>query len=293
MAAHTIAWQNRGVSAKLILFILVQDCFGQIPIEQYETEIKALGTEDDIESYWNKLIEIDQNILVHERDVFKSDSISIDLMIRTSLLFQIHDTIGYNRFGNVLPVLNLTHSKLGYCQLIYWPIIEKCAALGGVISDLGGKFPAYELESISLHFYNYSLFRQEPKYLNLLNALKGKDIDSIVPQLVTSFQNQKYFYKLGEQKVIGRWINQPFTNLKEDSSFEIILMADGNYYIKQNQRLQKLIETKLKRGIRKYKIENEPFGWVYRMDSHGNLVLLDEKGDILISYTKSTNASTK
>jgi hypothetical protein len=281
------------ITIQLILFILIQDCFGQIPIEQYETEIKNLGTEDEIEGYWNKLHDIDQNILLREKDVIKSDSISIDLMIRTTLLFQLHDTIGYNQFGNIQPVLNLSHSFLGYCQVIYWPIIEKCAALGGVIDDLGGKFPAYELESVSLSFYNYSLFRQEPKYLNLLNLLQGKDIDSIVPQLVTIFKNQKDIYNLSERKVIGSWIDQPFKNLKEDSSFEIIEMTDGNYYIKQKQRRQKLIKTKLKHGICIYRIEKEPFGWVYRLDSHGKLVLLDEKGKTLIRYMKSKNPNTK
>lgn len=109
----------------------------------------------------------------------------------------------------------------------------------------------------------------------------------------TIFQRQKDIYKLSERKVIGSWIDQPFKNLKENSSFEIIEMTDGNYYIKQKQRLQKLIETKLKHGICIYRIENEPFGWVYRLDSHGKLVLLDEKGKTLIRYKKSTNANTK
>ena len=276
-----------------IFFLLTQGCFTQIPIEQYTTEIQNLRTENDIELYWDKIYEIDQLLLVHEEDVPKSDSLSIDLMIRTTLLFQIHDTIGYNRFGNFLPVLNLVHSSVGFCQVIYWPVIEKCAALGGAIEHQGSTFPAYELESVSLSYYNYSLLNQELRYPILLNHLIGRDFDSIVTHLSTVFQNQKAIYRLDERKIIGSWINQPFTNLQEESSFEIMVMSDGNYYIKQNNRFQKLNQTKLNRGIRSFRIEKEPFGWIYRLGRDGSLVLVDDKGEVLISYTKSSNANTK
>lgn len=276
----------------LIQFLLTEACFAQIPLEQYKTEIKNLKTADDIELYWGKLYEIDQTVLVYEKDISKSDSISIDLMIRTALLFQIHDTIGYNRFGNLLPVLNLAHSSLGTCQLIYWPIIEKCAKIGGGIESHGGTYPAYELETVTLNFYNFSLLNQELKYPDLLNKLKGKEYDSIVNRLSSIFFDQKSIYKLSEQKVIGAWINQPFSNLKEESSFEFVVMSDGNYYVKQHDRFQKLNQTNKKKGKRIFSIENEPFGWTYCLGKDKNLVLLDEKGEILIRYTKSTICET-
>lgn len=275
-----------------IFLILIQDCFTQIPIEQYKTEIYNLKTVNEIELYWNKLYEIDQKKLIQEQDFFKSDSLSLDLMIRTVLLFQIHDTIGYNRFQNVLPVLNLIHSNLSSSLLIYWPIIEKCSALGGAINKLGGNFPAYELEGVSICFYNYSLLNQEMKYPRLMNKLSGKDADSIVSHLSSFIQKQKAIYRLYERKVIGCWFNQPFTNLKEESYFEIIEMSDGNQYIKNNNRLQKLNETILKSGNSMYRIEDEPFGWAYSLDSTGHLELLDETGEILIRYSKATSSKT-
>ena len=275
------------------MFILTKIGYAQIPIDQYKTEINNLKTNEDIEQYWGKLLDIDQNVLVNTKDVTIADSISIDLMIRTSLLFQIHGDTCYNKFNNTLPILNLSHSNVGNCQVVYWPIIEKCAQIGGVIESMGGKYPTYELESVSLTFFNYSLLNQDEKYNSLLSRLYDLANDSIIEKLIEQFNELKKLKTLKVKTVLDSWYNQPFTDLKEESIFEFVEMSDDHIYLKRFDHIQRLLEISSENGIRFLRINNEPFGWIFRYGNDGNLTLLDEKGNILINYSKIKNAIRK
>jgi hypothetical protein len=283
----------KNTTVLIILLFSIHRIFAQIPIEHYKTEIRNLKNQVEIEQYWGKLLDIDQNILVNTADVLIADSISIDLMIRTSLLFQIHGDNCYNKFNNALPFLNLSHSNVGNCQVFYWPIIEKCAQIGGVIESMGGKYPAYELESVSLTFFNYSLLNQDEKYNFLLSRLNGQVNDSIVEYLTEQFYQLKKMQTLKVKKVLNSWYNQPFTNLKEESIFEFVQMSDDQIYLKRFDRIERLIEMSSENGIRFFRIENEPFGWTFRYGNDGSLILLDEKNMILLNYSKITNANSK
>ena len=284
---------KKSITTLLILLFLVNFSFSQIPIEEYRTEVENLKSVNELEAYWNKLYRIDQEVLVNTTDLRIADSISISNMIKTTLMFDIHKSNGYKPNGSsgLLTVLNLSHNYIGQCQIAYWPIIEKCAEIGGAIDSFGGKYPAYQLESVSLTFYNYSLSNQELKYPELLNKLSKIKRDHIVDELLKSYQNQNKLRELNEVAVLNSWYLQSFKNQKDKGEFSFVKMSDNNLYIKKYKRIEKLelIETKEKSKI--YRIENEPFGWTYIYGNNGSLSLVDHEKNELIKYTlaKSNN----
>jgi hypothetical protein len=268
----------------LFLLFFVEICFSQMPIESYKQEIYNLKTDIELNNYWNKLLEIDQNILLESKNFREFDSISTSLMVRTALIFEIHGDKAYK--PNIyLPILNLSHNNIGESSLVFWSIIEKCAKTGGVIDNFGGKFPAYEIESISLNFYNYSLFNQESKYSELREKLNLLKSESISNELIKTYESQKKTYKLKEEKRIGKWHLQTTKDEFEDVCFEFIRMSDDNIYIKQINKIQKLILLKKNNKYKVFKIENEPFGWTYELFKNGNLFLKNDKHEVLIEYT--------
>ncbi|TVZ49856.1 hypothetical protein [Olleya sp. Hel_I_94] len=274
----------------VILFILVlslSSCHSQIPIEKFRAEIEKLDTEKEISEYWNKLHKIDQEILVNTLDLRIADSISISNMIKTTLIFDIHKTKGYNSNGNsgFVPILNLSHNRIGQSQIAYWPIIEKCSEIGGAIESFGGKYPAYQLESVSLTFYNYSLFNQEEKYPTLVSKLSEIETVDIIEELLKSFQHQNDLRKLSEVEVLNSWYRQSFKDRIDEGEFSIVKMSDDNLYLKKYGRIQRLELLKTKSKSKEYRIENEPFGWKYDYGEDGSLSLIDEKDNELIKYT--------
>jgi hypothetical protein len=197
-------------------------------------------------------------------------------MIRTALIFDIHVIDAYKP-NNTLPILNLSHNNIGQSQIAFWPIIEKCANVGGVINSFGGKYPAYELESVSLTFYDYSLINQELKYPKLLNKLSEI--------LSKSFQYQNKLRELHEIEVLNNWYLQSFKNRKGKGEFSFVKMSDDCVYLKSHGRIQKLELVKIKSKSKVYRIENEPFDWEFVYGNDGSLTLIDDEKNKLIEYT--------
>lgn len=268
-----------------LLFILSLNLsFSQILVEKYRSEISDLSTDVEFESYWKNLQEIDQNVLVRTINQQKADSISTSLMVRTALLFEIHGDKVYK--PNVfLPVLNLSHNNISNSSVVFWPIIEKCVEVYGNI-NIFKDFPAYELECVSLGFYNYSVSQQNSKYPDLRKKLNQVKINNVVTELIESYNYQKQLYSLKEKSSIGKWSLQSFKNEILVGFFEFVKMADATIYIKQNNKIQKLIMLKKYKGVKIFKIENEPFGWTYELHKDGNLSLKDDKNEVLIEYSK-------
>jgi hypothetical protein len=269
----------------LLFFFTTNFLFAQIPVDEYRKEIINLTSEEQIGNYWAKLIKIDQEILLNTKDSKKIDSISISNMIRTALLFEIHNDKIYKP-NNYLPIINLSHNNISDCQIAFWPIIEKCKKTGGIIDTFGGIYPAYELESISLTFYSYSLLNQEINYPNLIEKLTLLSNENVVDNLIVCFEKQKELEKLKVIKVLNKWHIEIFENTFEDGFFEFVKMSDKNIYIRKKERLQKLICIKSNKELKIYQIENDPFGWTFEYKKDGSLFLKDENNNTLISYNK-------
>jgi hypothetical protein len=278
---------KKNIAILLTILLSVSFGFSQIPIEEYRAEIEKLETDTQVNEYWNDLHKIDQEILVNTSDLKIADSISISNMIKTSLIFDIHETKGYNSRGysGFLSILNLSHNYIGQSQIAYWPIIEKCAEIGGAIESFGGKYPAYQLESVSLTFYNYSLFNQDEKYPILVSKLSEIESVNIVDELLKSFRYQNELRKLSEVTVLNSWYRQSFKDRTDEGEFSIVKMSDENVYLKKFDRIQKLELIKAGAESKIYRIENEPFGWNYIYGNDGSLTLVDEKENELINYT--------
>ncbi|KQC32380.1 hypothetical protein AAU57_02815 [Nonlabens sp. YIK11] len=277
---------NKLILFAFLIFISFSLCFSQIPVEKYREEIQNLKTEKQIDDYWNRLEKIDQEMLVFMNDIHESDSLSISNMIRTALIFEIHGNQAYDQ-NNVVPILNLSHNWVNESQIAFWPIIEKCREVGGVIESFGGKYPAYELESISLSFYDYSLVGQESKYPSLMKKLKEHESDYIVDSLIKSFNNLERLKELSEINILHNWKRQSFKGTTGAGIFSFVTMSDNEVYLKRNGRIEKLIliETGINEKI--FRLVNEPFGWTYVYGSEGSLSLVDEQRNILIEYTLS------
>jgi hypothetical protein len=278
---------KNNIAILLILFLSLGSCHSQIPIEKFRAEIEKLETEKQISEYWNKLHKIDQEILLNTSDLRIADSISISNMIKTALIFDIHGTKGYNSNGlsGFLTIINLSHNQISKSQIAYWPIIKKCKEIGGAIESFGGKYPAYQLESVSLTFYNYSLFNQEEKYPILISKLSEIETVDVVDKLLKSFQHQNELRKLNEVAVLNSWYVQSSKERIDESEFSIVKMSDDNLYLKKYGRIQRLELFKTKNKSKEYRIENEPFDWKYDYGEDGSLSLFDEKDNELIKYT--------
>jgi hypothetical protein len=278
---------KKNIAIILTILFSVNFGFSQIPIEEYRAEIEQLETDTQVNEYWKDLHKIDQEILVNTSDLKIADSISISNMIKTAILFDIHETKGYNSGGysGFLPILNLSHNYIGQSQLAYWSIIEKCAEIGGAIDSFGGKYPAYQLEQVSLTFYYYSLFNQETKYPNLVRKLSKIKTVNIVDELLKSLEYQNELRKLSEVAVLNSWYLQNHKDRIDEGEFSIVKMSDDNVYLKKYGRIQKLELIKTGAKSKTYRIENEPFGWNYVYENDGGLTLIDEKENELINYT--------
>ncbi|AZQ44225.1 hypothetical protein [Nonlabens ponticola] len=256
----------------------------QIPVETYREEISSLNGDQEIFNYWKKLEAVDQEILVNLTDVRKADSLSIDQMIRTALVFEIHGTNKYTKYNSV-PIINLSHNYVGSSQLAFWPIIERCSEIGGVIDTIGGEYPAYVLESVSLTFYNYSLFAQESKYPELLEHLSHEHTTNVVAELEESFQTQRTLSNLRLIEVMNSWYNQSYKEIDRSKTFSLVEMSDGKVYINHHGRFQQLDLIQGLHDSQTYRIVNEPFGWSYIYRNDGSLSLVDKDGSILMEYT--------
>ena len=259
----------------------------QIPIEKYRIEIENLKSENQIEEYWTEIHKIGQEILVNTTDLRIADSISISNMIKTTFLIDIHGFKGYNSngFSGVVPILNLAHNSIGQSKIAYWSIIEECKKIGGAIDSFGGTYPAYELECISLTFYNYSLLYQEVLYPKLIEKLKNIKTESVINTLLESYKNQNKLRELREVFVLNEWYLESLKNRIDKKIFSFVKMSDGNIYKKSRRRIQKLELIKTNSESKIYRIENEPFGWTYEYGNDGSLTLINHEGDKLINYT--------
>ncbi|WP_339876354.1 hypothetical protein [Olleya marilimosa] len=278
---------KKHIALLITLLLSISFSYSQIPVEEYREEINKLKTEKEINEYWNDLYKLDQEVLVKSSNLRTADSISISNMIKTAIILDIHETKGYNSGGysGFLPILNLSHNYIGQSQLAYWSIIEKCAEIGGAIDSFGGKYPAYQLESVSLTFYNYSLFNQEAKYPNLVNKLSKIKTENIISELSKSFEYQNELRKLSEIAVLNSWYLQNHKDIIDEGEFSIVKMSNNDIYLKKYGRLQKLELLKTNNKSKVYRIENEPFNWNYIYGNAGSLSLIDEQENELIKYT--------
>lgn len=267
----------------LFLLFFAQICFSQIPIENYKNEISNLKTIDEVSVYWDKLLDIDQNVLLNEKDLIKKDSISTSLMIRTILMFEYQNENSFKLY-KIAPVMNMAHCSNSNSAKLFWPIIEKYK---DVINQIMKNYPAYPLESISLNFYGYSLLDQDKIYDFLISKLQSTSSnEDLILKLITSHNNFKTTHSLKLRKSIYKWQYQPFMNIKEEGFFEFVKMSNGKLYRRTNYGiLQKINLISKKDGFKYYQIEGEPFGWIYKLGKNGNLSLL-ENDKILIEYTR-------
>lgn len=266
----------------LFLLFFVKICFSQIPVESFRNEISNLKSIDEVSIYWDKLLDIDQNILLNEKDLIKKDSISTSLMIRTVLMFEYHNESTF-RLYKIAPVMNMAHCSNSNSAKIFWPIIEKYK---DVINQIMKNYPAYPLESISLRYYGYSLLNQDKIYENLISKLQSTSSnEDLILKLITSHNNFKTTHSLKLRKSIYKWQYQPFKDVKEEGFFEFVKMSNGKWYRRTNYGiLQKINLIYKKDGFKYYQIEGEPFGWIYKLGKNGSLSLLDND-EILIEYT--------
>nr|WP_321224959.1 hypothetical protein [uncultured Psychroserpens sp.] len=266
-----------------ILICISMSCFAQIPVEQYKIEISNLKTEQDFKMYWDHLYDLNQ--ITHLEDMeteTEGDSIAIANLIRTALLFETHGN-GIYKPDNLVPIMHYAHNNSAQADLAFWPIIMQVRAVGGVIETHGGKFPASQLEDLSMDFYRYSLLDQEHKYEELLYKLNTGNYKIVSNHLVEIFNNEKKHQQLKIIKSLGKWINKPFIDQEEYGYFEFVKMSDNNIYLKRDHRLQKLILLSSEKGTNTYQIDNEPFGWTYKL-TNNKLSLVDELNNILITY---------
>lgn len=267
----------------LLVFFSTLSVTSQDLKSTYTAEINELKTEADIEAYWKKLFELDQiTYLEDTKDPVAGDSISLTNMMRTALMFEIHGTEVYKP-NNTVPILNFTHNYYGDSNLAFWPIIQECDKVGGVIESFGGQFPAYQLEGMALSFYDYSLFEKEAHYPRLLQKLNRITYPKVSTELATIYNNQKALQQLNELKVIGEWHRQHEPGRPSDGTFTFVSMSDGNLYLRREHRLQKLIRLDSGEDVYTYRIHNEPFGWTYKLRD-GQLSLIDDQNNTLMHY---------
>lgn len=267
----------------LFILFFVEICFSQIPVESFRNEISSLKSIDEVSIYWDKLLEIDQNVLLSEKNLIKRDSISTSLMIRTILLFEYQNEYSFKLY-KIAPVMNMAHCSNSNSAKLFWPIIEKYK---NVINQIMKNYPAYPLESISLNFYGYSLLDQDKIYNKLISKLQNTfSNEELISKLITFHNNFKASHSLKEIKTIFKWQFQPFKEMKEEGFFEFVKMSNGKLYKRTDDGiLQKINLISKKDGFKYYQIEGEPFGWIYKLGKNGSLSLLDND-EILIDYTK-------
>ena len=267
----------------LFLLLFAELCFSQIPIETYRNEISKLKTVEETNVYWDKLLEIDQNVLLNEKNLIKFDSISTSLMIRTILMFEYQNEYSFKLY-KIAPVMNMAHCSNSNSAKLFWPIIEKYKV---VINQIMKNYPAYSLESISLNYYGYSLLNQDKIYDNLISKLQNTfSNEELISKLITSHNNFKASHSLKEIKTIFKWQFQPFKDRKEEGFFEFVKMSNGKLYKRTDDGiLQKINLISKKEGFKYYQIEGEPFGWIYKLGKNGSLTLFNDD-EILIEYTR-------
>lgn len=267
----------------LSLLLLSTFCYSQIPVENYKKEISNLKTLEEVGVYWDQLLDIDQNVLLKEKNIIKFDSISTSLMIRSVLLFDLQYEKTFQLFKFV-PLLNLSHTRNATSAKLFWPIIEKYKT---VISKISEFYPSYPLESIGLNYYGYSLVNQVPIYDKLISKLQSNiSNEQLIEKLLSSYKVFTNIHSLKRVKTLYKWQTQLFKDLKEEGYFEFVKMSDKNLYrITDYGYSQKLNYVFKKNKSKYYQIEGEPFGWIYKLGKDGSLRLM-ENDAVLIEYTK-------
>lgn len=252
-------------------------------LKLYTKEVAQLKTESQKDTYWKTLYDLDQVTYMQDTDnPISGDSISLTNMMRTALMFEIHGNDIYKP-NNTVPILNFSHSYIGDSNLAFWPIIQKCKSVGGIIESFGGQFPAYQLEGMSLTFYDYSLFYKASEYPRLLEKLNLRTYPKVSTALAKIYEEQQVLHALKDIKVMGKWRRQHLSGTDDQGTFEFVRMSDDDLYLRRKHRLQKLILINSDEHFKSYKIENEPFGWFYKLEN-GQLRLIDDQNNILITY---------
>lgn len=269
----------------LLVFFAQLKSFAQLDYNRMKITVENLETTVQKEDFWNELLRQDQEVLLQLKDKKEYDFQSFENMIYTALLFEIHGTDSYPK-NNMVAIVNLSHSQIADAQLAYWPIILNGKNIQVLKGFYGQRFPAYMLESVSLTFYNYSLVNQENIYPKLLCKLEKQEEFLVSEELFKIYERTKYD-GLKVKKVLGKWKKQSVENFTEEGFFEFVLLSDGTVSVSRDGRFLKLLLKNTSKSEKLYQIENEPFGWQYKLSKEGNLSLLNEEGKVIIAYSKA------
>jgi hypothetical protein len=272
----------------LILFIILTafNVSAQIPIDSIKKRVVQLRTEQGFDDFWDEMHGLDQNILVHIQDPGQYDSLSIQLMISTALVYENHGIDAIGKY-NFVPILNFVHCKLYKANFHFWPIILELTKIGGYIEDFGGGFPRYQLEHFGLSSYNYSFFRQDTWFPALLEKLSIQPNVLISDKLIDVFNENKRIRALKEIETLGSWRNQAFKNQPEEDVFQLVRLSDNNLYFKNRNKLIKVKMKKTSILSTKLELEIAVFGFYYRLNKFNKLALYDANGNVLIRYKKA------
>lgn len=255
----------------------------QIPVEDYTREISNLKTDNEFHAYWKKIDSIDQLVLLKTKNDKIRDSISIDNMIKTALVYKIHGESVFK--SNVSShIFNLSHNYFGDSNLAFWEVIQASKIYEK--DNIKHFYPSYLLECISLNFYGYSFLRQENKYERALRKLNELPNTNIIKELLKAFEKQKRIKSLKQLNIIGTWKYKP-SNLWEDNEnnvFQIVKLEDDKLYFKKFSQRHGLVLIDEDKSKKILSVENEPFDWKFILYDNGNLELVDETNEILIAY---------
>ncbi len=272
----------------LVIIGLSHSIHAQIPVETYRAEIAQLEDEKEIAAYRDELHRIDQEVLVRLRDPLVVDSLSIDNMIKTALVFEQHQFKGYNIYNDVTPILNLSHNYTMECKVAFWPVIEMLAANSdGRIMDFGGTYPAYPLECVFGTIYDYSVFREKehyPRYLRKMGLLSDQNT---VEKLTAAYDEVKRVSALEEVEELGSWYSQSIPeSIDKNKMNRLVRLSDGELYFNRYNRYYKLSsETDGEEYL--FKPAVNPMKWYYTLDKNKNLTLFNEAGEVKMKYTKT------
>jgi len=260
----------------------------QLPVDQYRKDIQSLTTYEEKQAYWKIIDSLDQQVWTKSKTRQERDSISIDNMIRTALMLEIHgkEILTPNVFVHVL---NLSHNYFGDSNLAFWPVIKASKEQGG--GTIEQFYPAYVLESIGLTFYGFSFLGKDEMYDKALRKLNNYNTNTtVVEDLTNAFETQKHIHSLQQKESVGEWHMREFAGRDNERGFkfQFLRLEDGQLYLKKFKNLHRLILVNQTNGLTYYRVENEPFGWMFQLDEDGNLKLLNENEDVLIVYTKSS-----
>jgi hypothetical protein len=271
-------------SLSILVFFSCAYKKGLFPIEEYKAEIDNLKTDSAKQAYWKNLRFIDQQVLLGtyiDTTQILYDSISFDNMIRSTIMLETHkNSMGLNE--RHIPLLMFTHNKIYKAKKNYWANILLLDSLK-LIDDIGGGFPAYQLEGLSLDLYKISLAGQDSLYPYILGKYKEHLEKPSAEKLSEIYYEHKQLIKQKNTDTIGTWVEKPFFDMELESSLMIVKKEDGNYYYESGTHDFKY-PSKLNKKQNKFYFEDDVLGWYLQIEDNGYLTLRYQTDKIKIEF---------